>query len=145
MPEVEFIDNSEAFLEVLDKQLTLAMEDVGMEAEGDVKQLCPVDTGRLRNSITYALAGRPANISEYRPNSTDKNGRKPRNTKPGKYTGSAPGDENDYAVFIGTNVEYAKFVEEGRNKTPFLRPGITNNMDKYKGIIEEHLSEEIPL
>lgn len=34
-----------------------ALEEIGLVAEGAAKRLCPVDTGRLRNSITHALMG----------------------------------------------------------------------------------------
>jgi HK97 gp10 family phage protein len=34
-----------------------ALEEIGLVAEGAAKRLCPVDTGRLRNSITHALRG----------------------------------------------------------------------------------------
>lgn len=34
-----------------------ALEEIGLVAEGAAKRICPVDTGRLRNSITHALVG----------------------------------------------------------------------------------------
>lgn len=37
--------------------ITKALEEIGLVAEGAAKRLCPVDTGRLRNSITHALMG----------------------------------------------------------------------------------------
>ena len=33
-----------------------ALEKVGLAAEGYAKSLCPVDTGRLRNSITHQVS-----------------------------------------------------------------------------------------
>lgn len=42
------------------------------------------------------------------------------------------------SVFIGSNVEYARYEEEGTSKRPphpYLRPAVTNNMDKWKQII----------
>ena len=45
--------------------------------------------------------------------------------------------------YIGTNVEYAPYVEMGTSRTraqPFLQPAIENNTSTYKGIIEKHLS-----
>jgi HK97 gp10 family phage protein len=42
------------------------------------------------------------------------------------------------SVFIGSNVEYARYVEEGTSRAkphPYLRPAVTNNMDKWKQII----------
>lgn len=34
-----------------------ALEQTGMLAEGYAKKACPVDTGRLRNSITHVVQG----------------------------------------------------------------------------------------
>ena len=46
-------DNREAIAEAIDQALATALEEVGLVAEGYAKRLCPVDTGRLRNSITH--------------------------------------------------------------------------------------------
>lgn len=46
-------DNREAIAEAIDQALTTALEEIGLVAEGYAKRACPVDTGRLRNSITH--------------------------------------------------------------------------------------------
>lgn len=46
-------DNREAIAEAIDQALATALEEVGLVAEGYAKRLCPVNTGRLRNSITH--------------------------------------------------------------------------------------------
>ena len=46
-------DNREAIAEAIDQALATALEEVGLVAEGYAKRACPVDTGRLRNSITH--------------------------------------------------------------------------------------------
>lgn len=48
-------DNSEAIARALNKSIIAGLESVGLRAERYAKLLCPVDTGRLRNSITHAL------------------------------------------------------------------------------------------
>lgn len=48
-------DNSEEFLKALPEQLEQALTAIGLTAESYAKQECPVDTGRLRNSITHAV------------------------------------------------------------------------------------------
>lgn len=48
----------------------LAMQAIGETAEGYAKQECPVDTGRLRNSISYKISGADVYIGtnvEYAP------------------------------------------------------------------------------
>lgn len=46
-------DNREAIADAIDLALAMALEEVGLVAEGYAKRACPVDTGRLRNSITH--------------------------------------------------------------------------------------------
>lgn len=53
--EVETEDNSEEVEENLDAALLRGLEAIGMMAETYAKQDCPVDTGRLRNSIAHAV------------------------------------------------------------------------------------------
>lgn len=56
-------DNREAIANAIDLALVTAMEEVGLVAEGYAKRACPVDTGRLRNSITHIV--RPDEDSVY--------------------------------------------------------------------------------
>lgn len=48
-------DNREAIADAIDRALVAALEEVGLAAEGYAKRACPVDTGRLRNSITHIV------------------------------------------------------------------------------------------
>lgn len=48
-------DHTDAIIQAMGKAIARALEAVGIEAEGDAKELCPVDTGRLRNSITHII------------------------------------------------------------------------------------------
>lgn len=52
----EIKDNSDKVEKELHKSLLVALEKCGLLAEGYAKKLCPVDTGRLRNSIAHAVA-----------------------------------------------------------------------------------------
>jgi HK97 gp10 family phage protein len=57
------------------------------------KRMCPVDTGRLRSSITHEVGG----------------------------------DAEGMVARVGTNVEYAKYLEYGTSRMsarPFLRPAL---------------------
>lgn len=51
---VEFTDNSKQVLSEFDQAIARALTRIGMQAEGYAKDLCPVDTGNLRNSIANA-------------------------------------------------------------------------------------------
>lgn len=107
MSDVEIVeDNTDEFRDGLDAALTRALEKVGLVAEGYAKRLCPVDTGRLRNSITHVL------------------------------------DSGGQAVYVGTNVEYAPYVELGTSRQkaqPYLRPAAVDHVSEYRRIIEGEL------
>jgi HK97 gp10 family phage protein len=95
-------DNTEEAVSLMKEAVARGLEAVGLLAEGYAKMLCPVDTGRLRNSITHTSDGE--------------------------------------AAYIGTNVEYAAYVEYGTSKTsaqPFLEPAATQHSDEYKAIFEQ--------
>lgn len=99
-------DNREAIANAIDRALVAALEEVGLVAEGYAKRACPVDTGRLRNSITHIV------------------------------------DEGTRHVIIGTNVEYAPYVELGTRRQkpqPFLKPAANDHYSTYKGIFLKHL------
>lgn len=121
----------------LEKFINRVLTMWGMQAESFAKRLAPVDTGLLRNSITWAIEGREANISTY----ADKDRK-----QTGEYDGQAPNEHGEHprSVYIGTNVEYAKYQELGSYKhlvgqSPFLKPAIDNNRDYFKRIYEEEL------
>lgn len=48
------------------------------------------------------------------------------------------------AVYVGTNVEYAPYVEMGTRRTaaqPFLRPAATEHGSTYRAILKRNLEE----
>lgn len=53
--EVEIKDNSGKVLDAFEKAVLRGLERVGMAGEGYAKDLCPVYTGNLRNSISHAV------------------------------------------------------------------------------------------
>lgn len=52
--KVDYKDNSEQVLSAMEKAIKNALEAIGLTAEGHAKKITPVDTGRLRNSISHA-------------------------------------------------------------------------------------------
>lgn len=99
-------------------------------ANGESKPL--VDTGLLRNSITYALDGEATAITNYEADSGGGSG---------SYSGTAPEESKGGAVYVGTNVEYAMYVEEGTSKHkayPYLKSTIKKNLERYKQIFEQY-------
>ena len=49
-------NNAKIIAQAMDDAIVRALEKVGLAAERYAKELCPVDTGRLRNSITHVIS-----------------------------------------------------------------------------------------
>ena len=97
-------DNTDEVLAALERAKRRGLEAIGLTAEGYAKRETPVDTGRLRNSISHAT--------------------------------------DDEAAYIGTNVEYAPYVElgaRGRQGKHMLQRAATEHTDEYKQIMEDAL------
>lgn len=140
--DVNLTDNSKLVREALDENIEKALIAIGMTAETYAKLPegggghTPVDTGRLKNSITYAIAGQPPHISSYK---ADKGG------ETGSYSGTATPDKggSPRSVYIGSNVEYAPIIENGVSGRytgkHFLRLAITDHIQEYKDLTERAL------
>ena len=112
MPKIETTlkSNIPELLAALPSQIALGLTMIGEEAEGYAKDECPVDTGRLRNSIANKVV------------------------------------KEEQAVYIGTNVEYAVYVEYGdynhkTGKKHFLKDAAANHGDRYKALMEAALKQ----
>lgn len=122
--DVTVISNRAALMGAVSAAAKRALETCGLKAESYAKQLCPVKTGRLRNSITHLTISEPA-------------------------------------VLVGSNVEYAPYVELGHRQQPgryvpalkkrlkaakvagkpFIRPAIENHMSEYQDIVNKEMSK----
>lgn len=149
---VEIKDNREIVFENMSEALLRGLEKIGLVAEGYAKKLCPVDTGNLRNSITHKVVLDAAVSGDI----TVQNGRM-----------DVRGDGSG-AVYIGTNSEYAPYVElgtgiyakggggrptpwtyqdakgnwhmtHGNKSQPFLKPAAHDHRDQYRQILEDEL------
>lgn len=89
-----------------------ALEMIGIKAEGYAKALCPVGTPESTGIPGYRGGTLRNSITHQVDLSID-------------------------GVYIGTNVEYAPYVELGTvkmKKRPYLKPAIDNHMSEYKQI-----------
>lgn len=104
---VQVANNTDEIRVALDNAINNGLEKIGLAAEGYAKLKCPVDTGRLRNSISHDVR------------------------------------EDEKTVYVGTNVEYAPYVEMGTSRhpeaKPFLKPAATDHTEEYKSIVEQFL------
>ena len=128
--KVDVTDNSDKVLSEFKAAILRALERCGSQAEGYAKDLAPVDTGRLRNSISHKV------------------------------------DEEEPAVYIGSNTSYAPYVElatgiyaeggrptpwvyqdengnwhwtRGNKAQPFLKPAVADHTKTYSNIIKSEL------
>lgn len=128
--KVDVTDNSDKVLSEFKAAILRALERCGSQAEGYAKDLAPVDTGRLRNSISHKV------------------------------------DEEERAAYIGSDLDYAVYVELGTGKyaeggrptpwvyqddsgnwhwtqgnpaQPFLAPAVKDHAQTYRNIIEDEL------
>ena len=126
----EFIDHSPEVLAAFKAAAERALERCGSQGEGYAQDLCPVDTGALRNSISHKV---------------DKG-------EPAAYIGS----NQRYAAYVelGTGKYYpggrktpwtyqdAKgnwHMTNGQRAQPYLKPAVADHKDTYKNIIESEM------
>ena len=136
--KVDYKDNSQQILAALEKGKRNALTAIGASAETHTKENITadklVDTGRLRNSITYAT-GDYSGIGTYTDNKKKKySDAKARNT---------PKDDE---VAIGTNVEYAAYTELGTEKIAahhYLKRAVTEHQDEYKKLTVQAIKTAI--
>lgn len=128
----QLVDCTDEVLRKLRKQIQRGFKSVGQEAEGFAKKECPVDTGRLRNSIAWATV--------------EAHGSKKMSGDKGKDGDSKPqGIPEEECVYVGTNVEYAVYVEycnyehKKGTKRHFLRDALANHGDRFKEIMQAAL------
>ena len=105
---IVFTSYAKQVIDSIEQKKRMALEIIGGKAETYAKQLCPVDTGNLRNSITHVQV-------------------------------------NHDTEAVGTNVEYAPYVELGHHTStgklvaarPFLRPAAENHGEEYQNIMKQ--------
>ena len=137
--QVKVTDNSAIFKAAKDRAVAAALAAIGEEAAGNAMEELTnqdaVDTGRLRNSITYA--------TKQHTEAKTFSWHKGRNGEPAGSGSTAPkGIPEKDTVYIGTNVEYAKYIEAGTSRSkprPFLKPAATGHSEEYKRIAENIL------
>ena len=136
--KVDYKDNSQQILSALEKGKRNALTAIGATAETHAKENITadklVDTGRLRNSITYAT-GDYSGIGTY----TD-------NNKKSYSDATARNTPNDDEVGIGTNVEYAAYTELGTQHIAahhYLKRAVTEHKDEYKKLTAQAIQSAI--
>lgn len=136
-------------MKTVEDRLRAAADVIGGKAESYAKQYITeqkaVDTGLLRNSITYGIEGEKTHVDSYHADRGD---------GAGSYGGTVEKTEDNAVVIaLGSNVEYAPYIElgtraraEGANgqgiaggiaPRPYIRPAIENHREEYKEVVEK--------
>lgn len=135
---IKFTDNSDKILAEKNEAISRALISIGLKAEGFAIKQCPVDTGRLKNSITFATS----KINSERQYDYSDDQKPPKN-----YSYQIGNVSSDNVVYVGTNVEYAQKIEFSDTmnhtvgKAHFLRDSLADNIDTFKKIIHNELKK----
>lgn len=136
--DLEITDNSGEILKFATLARARALEMIGLQAERYAKEGCPVDTGRLRNSITHAVKDDEGKTYSYTFNERDVNGKSLGQAKEESIIGHGITDAD---VVIGTNVPYA-WKQETHTEYKhtvggphFLLNAAGNHTDTYRKLI----------
>ncbi len=129
--KIKITDNSALAKEEMFSAAVIALEECGMVGEGYAKLLCPVDTGNLRNNITYLVV-----VGELK-----------------VYIGT----NSEYGPYVelGTGIYYAGgrqtpwcyqdakgnwHLTHGQRAQPYIKPAVADHVPQYKAIIEGEMN-----
>ena len=129
--KIKITDNSALAKEEMFSAAVIALEECGMVGEGYAKLLCPVDTGNLRNNITYLVV-----VGELK-----------------VYIGT----NSEYGPYVelGTGIYYAGgrqtpwcyqdakgnwHLTHGQRAQPYIKPAVEDHVPQYKAIIEGEMN-----
>lgn len=132
---ITFNDYSDEVLEAFDEAALRALERCGLQAEGYAKDLVPVDTGNLRNSISHKVdSGEPAAYigtnSEYAAYVE---------FGTGMYSSTGGGTPKSHWVYMGDDGKF--HIGKPQKPKPYLKPAVANHAQTYKNIIKDELSK----
>lgn len=132
---VTFNDYSDEVLEAFDEGCLRALERCGLQAEGYAKDLCPVDTEALRNSIAHkvvdsepaAYIGTNQSYAPYIEFGT------------GQYSSIGGGTPKSHWAYMGDDGKW--HIGRPRKPLPFLKPAVANHVGTYRNIFKDELSK----
>ena len=136
-------DNSGAILEATDEQIEKALIECGIKVQEYATKNTTTDTGRLKASITFSTSVETRQSSEKVKNK-HKDGRPNKDNQAKKKDGTPKGEAEKHTLYVGTNVEYAPYVEMGTSKTdpkPFLEPAFVNQIDLFQQIFDDNFKK----
>lgn len=124
-------DHSAEVYKELEAACQRALEKCGLVGEGYAKNLCPIDTGNLRNSITHTVT-----------NSGERAAYVGTNSEYGVYVECGtgiyyPGGRQTPWTYQDENGDW--HLTHGQRAKPFIKPAVAEHGEQYKRIIEAEL------
>nr|DAE74777.1 MAG TPA: putative tail component [Caudoviricetes sp.] len=131
--KIKLEDHSDEVLEALESACQRALEKCGLVGEGYAKNLCPVDTGNLRNSITHMV------------NDGEKAAYVGTNSEYGVYVECGtgiyyPGGRQTPWTYQDENGDW--HLTHGQRAKPYIKPAVADHAAQYTRIIKQELKGE---
>ena len=146
--KAEFKDNTKKVQKEIQDSVGVGLTEIAIQLESEVALRTPVDTGHLRASISFIAPYGSGHFEEERCYK-GKRGTKIRKGRktPGKcyedeHPGTLQGTTDKKTAYVGTNVEYAAYVEYGTKKMkaqPYMRTGLSAALPAIKEIFRRRM------
>ena len=120
------------YIDAMEKAKSVALEAGIIDMHGQAVLLQSPDTGNLRGSLSWTVAGKHGGLNSAGDNASADQG-------------VNVTQESDEA-YLGTNVDYSIYVEFGTSKMaaqPYLRPAYDARKEHTKQIMEDHFRKAI--
>lgn len=133
MADVSYTEHFDEAKQKMTLAVQQCLEVIGQSAVTFARDATPVDTGRLKNSMTFVTRASTGGYSY-----TDDRG--------AGYDGSLSVSASDGEVWFGTNVEYATYIENGTSKRAgkhMIKRAAEEHKTYYKAIIEKYLASAL--
>ena len=131
---MKFNDYSDEVLAALDDACSRALERCGLQAEGYAKDLCPVDTGALRNSITHKVVDSEPAV--YIGTNMEHGPYVELGT--GRYATTGGGTPKERWVYMGDDGKF--HVGVPMKPQPYLKPAVADHAGTYRNIINDEMT-----
>ena len=132
---VTFNDYSDEVLQAFEEGALMALERCGLQGEGYAKDLCTVDTGNLRNSISHKVD--PGEPAAYIGTNAEHGGYVELGT--GRYATTGGGTPKDHWVYMGDDGKW--HIGKPMKPRPYLKPAVANHVGTYRNIFNDELGK----
>ena len=129
--KVSVKSHQDEITESIKDAIETALTEIGLVAQRYASESCPVKTGRLAGSITYATKKEKSDV------------RPPKDGEANPSDGVSQKQVQDkYTVVIGSNVEYAEIMElKHATNNRFLTKAANGHRKEYGEILQRYIDQ----